>query len=241
MKNEERFAGNTSDSPNDTAVSAEPGDIITLSSEQKHTGEQMIQSIKQIPHFHVSMEINASAILAKINQWAEEKRPSFTAFLIQGVGKSLQAFPLLNATFVSEDSIKLHPQIHIAVAVDMPAGLRLPVLLNVARQTILELDKELKRYTEKARNNELSLHETEGATFTISNLGMFGVSEFSAIIHPPQLAILAAGAISYRLVMTGNRIINLPFFTVKLTSDRRVIDAAMAAKFLRKLKEILEE
>ena len=225
----------------DDILSAEPGDIITLSSEQIHMRDQMVKSVTEVPQFHVSMEINASTILANINQWAEEKRPSFTAFLVQGVGKALQAFPSLNATFVSNDRIKIHPQIHIAVAIDTPAGVTLPVLLDVSRQTILGLDKELRRLRKKALHEELSPHDTEGATFTIANLGIFGVSEFTTIIHPPQVAALAIGAISYRLVMTGNRIINLPFFTVTLTADYRVINTAMAAKFLRKFKEILEE
>lgn len=242
MTNKDELTANVTESSDDTPIiSASPGDIITLNSKQKQPGGQMIESMTQIPQFDVSMEINASAMLAKINQWTEEERPSFTAVLIQGVGKALQVFPLLNATFISEDNIKLHPHANIAVAVDTPIGLDLPVLLNVNQQTILGLDKELQRLSEKARKNELSSHDTEGATFTVSNLGMFGVSEFRALVQPPQLAILTVGAISYRLVMTGNRIINLPFFTVKLTADQRVIDAAMAARFLRKLKEILEE
>lgn len=222
-------------------LSAHPGDILVLSPEQQRVGEQLIYSVTRIPQFHVSMEMNASAILAKINQWAEETRPSFTTFLLQGVGKTLEAFPVFNATFVADDSIKLHPHVHLAVAIDTPTGLQLPVVLDVTGQTILHIDQELKRLTHKAQNGELNLHDTEGATFTVFNLGMFGIAEFSAIINPPQLATLAAGAISYRLVMTGNRIINLPFFTLKLIADHRVIDAAMAAKFLRKLKEILEE
>ncbi len=222
-------------------LSAHAGDVLVLSPEQQRVGEQLIYSVTRIPQFHVSMEMNASAILAKINQWAEETRPSFTAFLLQGVGKALEAFPIFNATFIADNSIKLHSQAHIAVAIDTPAGLQLPVVLDVAGQTILNIDQELKRLTQKAQNGELGLHDTEGATFTVFNLGMFGIAEFSAIINPPQLATLSVGAISYRLVMTGNRIINLPFLTLKLIADHRVIDAAMAAKFLRKLKEILEE
>jgi pyruvate dehydrogenase E2 component (dihydrolipoamide acetyltransferase) len=222
-------------------LSARQGDVIPLSQEQRQAGEHLIQSVSRVPQFYVAMEINASAMLAKINQWAEDTRPSFTAFLLQGVGKTLEAFPVFNATFVEEERIKLHPQVHLAVAVDTPAGLQLPVVLDVTRQTILTIDQELKRLTQKAQKGELSPHDKEGGTVTVFNLGMFGVAEFSTIITPPQIAALAAGAIAYRLVMTGNRIINLPFFMMRLLADQRVIDAIMAAKFLRKLKEILEE
>lgn len=222
-------------------LSAQPGDVIPLSQEQRQAGKELLQSVTRIPQFHASMEINASAMLAKINQWTEETRPSFTAFLLQGVGKVLEVFPVFNATFMADENIKLHPHVHLAVAMDSPTSLQLPVVLDVTQQTILAIDKELKRLTQKAQKGELSSHDKEGATFTVFNLGMFGVAEFSAIITPPQIAALAAGAISYRLVMTGNRIINLPFFTIKLLADHRVIDAIMAAKFLRKLKEILEE
>lgn len=219
---------------------AAAGDILTLTDIQQQRA-QSGQELSKHPYFTMSMEINASSLFADNNQWTEEKRPSFTTLLVQQAGKILQIFPLLNGTYVTEERIKLHHHAHIAVAVDTPSGMVFPVLLDVNQQTILDLDHELKRLTEKARHDGLSPHDIEGATFTVANLGMFGVTEFRPMIYTPQLAVLAIGAISYRLVMTGNRIINLPFFTITMTCDACVIDAAMSAQFLRKLKEGLEE
>ncbi len=98
----------------------------------------------------------------------------FYGVLLQGVGKALEAFPIFNATFIADNSIKLHSQAHIAVAIDTPAGLQLPVVLDVAGQTILNIDQELKRLTQKAQNGELGLHDTEGATFTVLTLACLG-------------------------------------------------------------------
>ncbi len=215
------------------------GDIITLSHLQNRPGTQTVQD-PPAP-FDLSMEIKASAMLAKINAWEEDKRPSLTVFLVQGTGKALRSFPLVNATFISDDSIKLHSSVNVAVAVDSSAGLVFPVLNDVNNRLITELEVNLKTLSEQAASGDLNPEDADEATFSLLNLGMFGIADFRAPLYAPQVASLAIGAIDYHLVMTGNRIINLPFFTVKLSCDPRVIDAAMAARFLAKLKDVLEE
>ena len=236
MAYEQEYSATSSAGGHFETTTVHAGDVLTLTEEQRQSGQHAMS----LPQFELAIEINASALLATINAWAEEKRPSFTTLLMQAVGKGLDLFPLLNATFISTEQLKLHPHVNLAVAVETPERLQFPVVLDVNHQTVLTLQAELKRLTEVARQ-QLHLEETEGATFTLANLGMLGISEFRASVRPPQVAMLTAGAISYRLVMTGNRIINLPFFTFKLACDERVVDPAMAAKFLRKLKEALEE
>ncbi len=193
-------------------------------------------------HFCMSADMNAAAMLDKIHQGMEEENPpSFTAMLLHIVGKSLLDFPLLNGTFVSETALAFHPHVHVAVAIDSPSGLQFPVMADVNARSVSALHDDIKRLTEEAKNRRFSEEETSGATFTVVNLGMFGIAQFNAVLHSSQVAALAVGAIAYRLVMTGNRIINLPFFTATLTCDARVIDAAMAAKFLQRAQELVEE
>ena len=217
------------------------GDIITLSHLQNRLGAQAVQNSPAPAPFDLSIEINASTMLAKINAWEEDKRPSLTVFMAQGAAKALRSFPLVNATFISEDSIKLHSPVNIAVAVDSSAGLVFPVLNDVNNRPITELEVSLKTLSAQAAQGELSPEDMNEATFSMLNLGMFGISDFRAPVYAPQVASLAIGTIGYRLVMTGNRIINLPFFNAKLSCDPRVLDAAMAARFLAKLKDVLEE
>lgn len=207
---------------------------------QKLRVEQMIQNC-QLPHFHLSMEINASAIFAKINGWAEENRPSFTTFLIQGIGKTLQTVPVLNGTLTSDGTVAIPEYTHLAIGVETPDGLQFPVLQDVMHKNIIELDGMLKQFELQAEKGALLPEEMAGATFTLVNFGVYGISECRTILPQNHVAMLTAGTISYHLVMTGNRIINLPFFMLTLTADYRVVDETLAAKFLRKLKESLEE
>ena len=227
MTHNDNLAANT------MQASAQAGDLLTLS-------RVRTEQFSNIPQFQISIEIDASAMLEKINTWSEEHRPSFTTLLVHEVGQLLLSFPLMNATFVSDESIRLHQQVHIAVAVDTSSGTAFPVLRNVTQQPIMHLHDELKRLTEKARDTGLDPEDTENATLTLINLGKFGIAEARVNINAPQIAALTVGAITYRLVMTGNRIINVPFFRVNVACDARVVDATMPAKFLQKLEDALE-
>ncbi len=227
MTHDDHFA------PNRAPVSAKAGDMVALS--RVNTAQ-----FSNIPQLQVSIEIDASAMLEKINSWTEEHRPSFTTLLVHEVGQLLLSFPLMNATVVSDENVRLHSQVHLAVAVDTPSGTAFPVLRNVTQQPIMYLHDELKRLTEKARHTGLDPEDTDGATLTLMNLGKFGVAEARVSITTPQITTLTIGAITYRLVMTGNRIVNVPFFRVNVACDARVVDATMPAKFLQKLEDALE-
>ncbi|PIE33472.1 hypothetical protein CSA56_11755 [candidate division KSB3 bacterium] len=216
-----------------TQASVQAEEVLTLD----HIRTERFSSI---PQFQVSIEIDASTMLERINACAEDHRPSFTTLLIHEVGQVIQSFPLMNATFTSDETIQLHPHVHIAVAVDTPAGTTFPVLQNVTQQPVMHLHHEIRRLTEKARDAGLDPEETENATLTLINLGKFGVAEARVNVKPPQITALTVGAINYRLVMTGNRIINVPFFRVNVACDARVVDATMPAKFLQKLEDGLE-
>lgn len=131
--------------------------------------------------------------------------------------------------------------VHIGVAVAADRGLVVPVVRNADKKSVEEIAAESARLVDQARRGSLSLDDMQGGTFTISNLGMFGVSNFTAIINPPQVAILAVGAIEKRVVaLEGDAFAVRPQMTLTMAADHRVVDGALAARFLSRLREILE-
>ena len=133
------------------------------------------------------------------------------------------------------------PDVHIGVAVAAEKGLVVPVVRNVDKKSVEEISAESVRLVDLARRGGLGIDDMQGGTFTISNLGMFGVSKFTAIINPPQVAILAVGAIEKRVVaLEGDAFAVRPQMTLTLAADHRVVDGALAARFLSRLREILE-
>jgi pyruvate dehydrogenase E2 component (dihydrolipoamide acetyltransferase) len=146
----------------------------------------------------------------------------------------------VNATF-AEDAIELHPPANVGLAVATERGLVVPVITAAESRTVAEIAAVRADLVGRARDGKLTTGDLEGGTFTISNLGMYGVEHFIAVLNPPQAAILAVGAIEERPVARNGQIVARPMMTMTLTCDHRPIDGAVASDFLRTVKDFLEE
>jgi len=205
--------------------------------------ERTTKSWTTVPHFFVTRDIDVGALVQARERMpsaagaAPAARPSHTDLLIALVAAVLPRHPRLNASWTG-DGIRLNPEINIAVAVAVEEGVVAPVIHNVAAlKTIAELSALRRELAERARAGRLRPADISGATFTISNLGMHGVDSFTAIINPPQAAILAVGRIADRIVAESGLPVVRRMMTLTLSCDHRVIDGARAAAFLEDLNE----
>jgi pyruvate dehydrogenase E2 component (dihydrolipoamide acetyltransferase) len=165
--------------------------------------------------------------------------PSINDFILSGCARALRDFPSLNAAF-TDHGVEIYSDINIGMAVALEEGLVVPVIRNADRLSLQELAKQSRELAEKAQKKKLFPLDYEGGTFTVSNLGMFGVDNFIAIINPPQCAILAIGQVAARVVPHGEGIAVRPMMTMSLSADHRVVDGAIAARFLQEVKKLLE-
>jgi pyruvate dehydrogenase E2 component (dihydrolipoamide acetyltransferase) len=214
---------------------------VELSLIRKTIAKRMQESKQTAPHFYVTVEIdmeNAMSLREQLNS-ASETKVSFTDILVKACALTLLQHPNVNATYLG-DRMRQYGEAHIAVAVALEDGLVTPVLRNCERKGIFQLNAELRDLVDRARNRRLKAEEYQGATFTISNLGMFGVEDFVAIINPPEGAILAVGSIVEKPVVRNGQIVVGHTMKVTLSSDHRIIDGAVAARFLQDLKRLLE-
>jgi pyruvate dehydrogenase E2 component (dihydrolipoamide acetyltransferase) len=169
-----------------------------------------------------------------------EPRPTVTDILTKACAAGLMRHRAVNALW-AEDAIELHPSANVGIAVAIEAGLVVPVIHQAERRTIAELAAARADIVTRARENKLRQEDLEGGTFTISNLGMYGVEQFVAVLNPPQAAILAVGAIEQKAVPIETGFEARPLMTLTLTCDHRSLDGATAADFLRTVKAFLEE
>jgi len=218
--------------------------VVELSGKRKIIAERMTESMFSAPHFYLKIKINAGSMLNarnKLNAPLDDKNKiSLNAFLIKFTAEAIKKHPVINSS-LKGDTLTLHANIDIGIAVELKDGLITPVVRNCAGKGIIQIDRELKQLIEKARNNTIRNDEFTGATFTISNLGSYAIDEFSAIINPPGSAILAIGKISKEPVISEDNSIEIQsVMRVTLSCDHRVIDGATGAKFLAELKNIIE-
>ena len=217
------------------------GALVELTRPQQVAAERLTASSRDIPHIHLSMDVSAVWLKQLRDGFkAQGKRISHNDMIVRAVGRALTDFPRLNSV-LEGSSVRQLEEINVGIAVDSPQGLLVPVMRRVAGKNLEELAAEAARLIEGARRGELGLDDLMGGTFTISNLGMLGVSHFTAIINPPQVAILAVGAIEQRVVaLENNALMAQPRLTLTLAADHRVVDGALGARFLQRLREILE-
>ena len=215
---------------------------IQLSLIRKTIAKRMQDSKQTVPHFYVTVEIDMEPAISFREQLnaATDSKISYTDVLIKAVAGTLMRHPNVNATYLG-NTMRQFGEAHIAVAVALDDGLVTPVLRNCEQKTILQINSELQDLAERARSRKLKPEEYQGATFTISNLGMYGVEEFVAIVNPPEGAILAVGSIIEKPVVKKGQIVVGHTMKVTLSSDHRIIDGAVAAKFLQDLKGVLEK
>ncbi|HEX8245831.1 MAG TPA: dihydrolipoamide acetyltransferase family protein, partial [Longimicrobium sp.] len=219
---------------------------VPLSPMRKTIAKRLTQSIGPVPHFFLTVEIDmgeAMRLRAKINERFKDQgaKVSPNDLIIKAVAAALRKHPWVNAAWTG-DAIRLHDAAHIGVAVAVEEGLITPVVRDADRKGVAEIATEVRELAGRAREKKLKPEEYTGSTFSISNLGMFGIEEFTAVINPPEAAILAVGAIAPKVVVDENGDMAVrQRMRVTLSCDHRVIDGATGAKFLETLKSYLEE
>ena len=221
------------------------GKDIPLTKMRRVIAQRLQESKVTAPHFYVDVTADASA-LSDLKRAFDEKvkkdggKVSFNDILIKILSLALQEYPMVNAS-LHEDYIRVHGAINIGVAVAVEEGLVVPVLRNADQKPISEIGREAAELADKARNKKLLPDEYQGGTFTITNLGMFGVETFHAIINPPESGILAVSAIIPKPVVVNGEIAIRPCLKLSLSVDHRVVDGALAARFLARIKELVED
>jgi pyruvate dehydrogenase E2 component (dihydrolipoamide acetyltransferase) len=212
---------------------------------RKTIAARMIQAKQSAPEIHVAVDIRVDEVVSireRLNkQLAPEKiKLSMGDFVTKAVALALRKHPGVNATFEPEAIVEL-PEVNVGIAVALEGGLMVPVLHNADTLGLREIRTGSEALVEAARTGKLTSTQLTGGTFTISNLGMYGVREFDAILNLPQVGILAVGAAEKRAVVVGDTLKVGTVMTVNLTVDHRAVDGALAAEFLRTLKGLLEE
>lgn len=210
-------------------------EVIPLTGYRKTSAERVSASFRTAPHSTVVMEADVSSVKALRNNL----EVSYTAILVKAAGKSLAEHPLVNST-LEGDQIKIFEDVNIGVAVATKDGLVVPVIHNVDKKTLEEIDVTVKELTEKAKQGKLTKEDLTGGTFTITNLGMYGVEFFIPIINPPEAAILAVGRVVEKPVVVDGKIETRSMMMLSLSYDHRIVDGAPAAEFLGKVKEKIE-
>lgn len=213
----------------------------TVSQMRKTIARRLGESKFSAPHFYLTMEIDMDeAIKAReaINTVASAKI-SFNDIIIKAVAASLRKHPKINASWLG-DKIRYNNHIHIGVAVAVEEGLLVPVVRFADGKTLSQIATEVRAFAAKAKDKKLQPSDWEGNTFTISNLGMFGIEEFTAIINPPDACILAVGGIKQTPVVKNGQIVPGNIMKLTLSCDHRVVDGALGAAFLQTLKHNLE-
>jgi len=218
-----------------------PGQDIPLSNMRKTIARRLSESMFTSPHFYVTVEIDMDAAVALREQLlqGENVKVSFNDLVVKACAKALTRFPMVNASWAG-DKITTHGDVHVGVAVAIPDGLITPVVRNADRKAVTEISREVKDLAARAKEKKLRPEEFMGSTFTISNLGMLDVVEFTAIINPPESAILAVGAVRKQPVVVDDAIRIGHRMRVTLSSDHRVVDGALAARFLADVRRLLE-
>ena len=219
---------------------------VPLTNIRKTIGKRLQQSKQTVPHFYLKSTINIDSLECarnEINLFTQKNqysipKVSLNDLLIKALAVSLEKVPELNATW-NEDSIIYYKNVDISVAVATQEGLFTPVIKNACKKKVSEISSEMKSLIEKAKNKKLLPQEYSGGSFSISNLGMFEVDEFSAIINPPQAGILAVGGIKEQLKKNDNQIIVEKTITFTLSVDHRIADGAIASNLLKNLKFVL--
>jgi pyruvate dehydrogenase E2 component (dihydrolipoamide acetyltransferase) len=214
-----------------------------LSSMRKVIATRLVQSKAPVPHFYLTIEVDMGRA-KELRDSAKALNPelglSYNDIILKACAAALQLHPQVNASFQGE-AIRYYRRIHLGVAVAVEdGGLITPVIRNCEGKSLQDISREAKDLIARARNRKLNPDEYTGATFSVSNLGMMGIEEFSAVINPPEGAILAVGAVGEKPVVVNGRVEVGLRCRMTLSCDHRVVDGATGAKFLQTLKQILE-
>lgn len=219
--------------------------VIPLTKMRAAIAAALQRSKQQIPHFYETIDIDVedvSGLRTRLNEQLKEQnvKISLADFITKAVASALLRHPAVNSTF-DGTNVTRHTDVNMGIAVAVPDGLIVPVLKHADKMGLREIREKSAAIIERARAGRQKQDEMSGGTFTISSLGTYGIREFSAIINPPQVGILAVGAAEKRPVVRNNQIVPRTMMSVTLSADHRIVDGATAAEFLRTLKQMLEE
>jgi pyruvate dehydrogenase E2 component (dihydrolipoamide acetyltransferase) len=230
-------------------VAAEPAveprlrdERVEASQMRKAIARRLAESIGPVPHFYLTIEVDMERALdmrSELNARAEGVKIGVNDILLKTAAEALVRHPQVNASW-DEDAIQFHGRVDLGIAVAVEGGLITPVLRDADRKGLRRISLESADLIERARARKLLPEEYQGATFSISNLGMFGIDEFTAVINPPEAAILAVGMTREKPVVEGGEITVRRRMRVTMSCDHRVVDGAIGSAFLATLKEMLE-
>ena len=227
----------------DPAAEPSSSEVASLSRMQSTIVRRMLESKTTVPHFYLTLEIDMGAakeMRAQVNAaWSKEERISFNDIIIRATALALMRHPDANGSY-RDGGFVYHDEANIGIAVAVPNGLLVPVLKNCDTKPLRRLAAEAKVLVERTREGKNRPGDLEGGTFTVSNLGMFGVRDFYAIVNPPQAGIIAVGTIEPRPVVREGEIVVRDIMNLSISADHRILYGAPAAEFLRDLKDLLE-
>lgn len=227
-------------------VAKEGDELVQLSSMRKIIASRLLTSKTTIPHFYLHVEVDAAPLMAlrkQVNDQAElthGNKYSVNDFVLKAVINATQSVPAVNASFAGDHIINFkHVGLSVAIAVE--DGLVTPVIKQAETKSLLKISREVKDFAIRAKDRKLKPDEFDGGTITVSNLGAWGIESFDAIVNPPQAAILSVGAAIEKPVVKNGQIVPGLQMNLGLSCDHRVIDGAVAAKFLNEVKKLIEQ
>ena len=220
-------------------------DLIPLDGMKKAIARRMVGAIQNVPHFPLFIDVEIDALLAaraKVNALLEKSgvKVSVNDFVIKAAAMALKAVPEANASY-SPEGIAMHHNADVAMAVAIDGGLITPIIFKAETKTLSQIAVESKDLAKRAREKKLKPEDFQGGTFSVSNLGMFGIKAFSSIINEPQGAIMSVGAGEQRAVVKNGQLAVATVMTVTMTCDHRVVDGATGARFLQAFKPLIED
>jgi pyruvate dehydrogenase E2 component (dihydrolipoamide acetyltransferase) len=238
-KDIEQFV-NAGTKPVETVPAVQYGEV-PVSQMRKTIARRLAESKFSAPHFYLTMKINMDSAADVRTRIADQTgiKVSFNDLVIKACAAALRQHPAVTSSWLG-DKIRVNKDINVGVAVAVEEGLLVPVLFGADKLGLREINSQVAELAEKARNKKLQPQEMQGNTFTISNLGMFGIDEFTAIINPPDSAILAIGTIADELYLEGEKVKVKKMMKVTMSCDHRVVDGATGAKFLQTFRQFLE-
>jgi pyruvate dehydrogenase E2 component (dihydrolipoamide acetyltransferase) len=231
--------------PAKPTLTAIPGTVVPLTGMRRTIADRMVKSQQTVAEVTITAEVDMGEVVKLREQVSGEWQKlhgikvSYNDVIVRAVAKALREHPNVNSS-LRDDGIHLHSEINIGIAVATDAGLVVPVTRNTDQKSLLEIARAARDLAERARQNRLSHDDVTGGTFTISNMGMYGVEGFTPIINWPECAILGVGQIAERAVVRDGQVVVRPTMWLSLTFDHRIVDGAPAAVFLGRIRQLLE-
>jgi pyruvate dehydrogenase E2 component (dihydrolipoamide acetyltransferase) len=215
---------------------------IALTQIRKTIARRLSESIGPIPTFYLTIEVDMTAVAQlrdAMKEMGNDYKVSYNDILMKSVATALEQHPEVNAHWLG-DRIRQFNRVHLGMAVAIDEGLITPVIFDANRKGLADISVEASELAQKARSRKLTPEEYTGSTFSVSNLGMFGIDQFTAIINPPEVGIIAAGALEEKPVVMDGEVVVRKRMRLTMSCDHRVVDGATGAKFLRTLRHMLE-